>query len=178
MSERRDDADPEPIPGLEVLTPRVRVLLLALAAVALLALLATAYVPRTLDEGRTVLATDWTLEAAPRLRTPALTVTADDTALTLAGTRWPGRLQVAQVRLGPDAVAAVGTVPDGTRSVRLTTGLGTVHESRVHRLAWQHVHATVLDGPVEVVEAVAIGADGQVLAVLDDLPAPRALTGP
>lgn len=176
MTDRRDAGDPEPIVGLEVLTPRVRIVLLAAAVLVLLGLIATALLPRTLDEGRTLLATEWQLRAAPRLLAPAITVVADDRTEVVRGTRWPGRLQAVQVRLGPDAVVVVGSVLPGADSVRLTTELGTVHESRLHRLAWHRIHTTVLDGPVTVVEAVAIGADGQVLAVVDDLPAARELS--
>lgn len=176
MTDRRDVGDPEPITGLEVLTPRLRVLLLTTAALLLLGLIATALVPRTIDEGRTLLATEWQLRAAPRLLTPAVTVAADDSTEVVRGTRWPGRLQAVQVRLGPDAVAVVGSVPPGADSVRLTTDAGTVHESRLHVLVWHRVHTTVLDGPVTVVEVVAIGADGQVLTVIHDLPAARELS--
>lgn len=173
MRERSDPGDPEPIAGLEVLTPGVRSALLAVALLAVVALVATALVPRTLDTGRTLLATEWQLRAAPRVLSPAFTVVADDRAEVVRGTRWPGQLQAEQVRLGLDAVAVVGSVPPGTDSVRLTSDLGTVHESRVASLAWQRVHGTVIDLPVTVVEVVAIGADGQVLAVVDDLPAVR-----
>src|SRR6056297_2437517 len=180
MSERRAPGqaggEPEPIAGLEILTPRVRLLLGVVATLALVSLLAVAVVPRTLDAGRTLLATDWTISGTPRALAPSFTVSVDDRTEVVRGTRWPGRLQVVQVRLGPDAVAAVGSVPPGTDSVRLTSDLGSVHESRVRGLAWHRVHATVVDGPVELVEAVAIGADGQVLAVVDDLPAPRSFS--
>jgi NADH:ubiquinone oxidoreductase subunit H len=176
MTDGRDAGDPEPITGLEVLTPRLRVLLLTTAALVLLGLIATALVPRTLDEGRTLLATEWQLRAAPRLLAPAVTVVADDITEVVRGTRWPGRLQAVQVRLGPDAVAVVGSVPPGADSVRLTTDSGTVHESRLHTLVWHRVHTTVLDGPVTVVEVVAIAADGQVLTVVDDLPVARELS--
>lgn len=176
MTDRSVAGDPDPIAGLEVLTPRVRVVLVVLAGLALAALLATALVPRDLGTGRTLLATEWTLSAAPRVLAPTFTVTADDRSEVVRGTRWPGRFQVVQVRLGPDAVAAVGSVPPGTDSVRLTSDLGTVHESRVRALAWHRVHATVVDGPVELVEAVAIGPDGEVLAVADDLPVARELS--
>lgn len=178
MTDRRSSGEPDPIAGLEVLTPRVRAVLVVLVGLALAALLATALVPRDLGAGQTLLATDWTLTAAPRLVAPAFTVAADDRTEVVRGARWPGRFQVVQVRLGPDAVAAVGSVPPGSDSVRLTSDLGTVHESRVRTLAWHRVHATVVDGPVELVEAVAIGPDGQVLAVADDLPAPRELSPP
>jgi hypothetical protein len=176
MTDRRDAGEPEPIAGLEVLTPRVRIVLGALAVLAVAALLATALVPRSLDAGQTLLATEYTVSVAPRFLAPSFTVTADDRYAVVRGDTWPAQLQVAQVRLGPDAVAAVGSVPRGTDSVRLTTDLGTVHESRVRTVAWHRVHATVVQGPVEVVEAVAIGTDGQVLAVADDLPAPRELS--
>jgi NADH:ubiquinone oxidoreductase subunit H len=176
MTDRRDAGEPEPIVGLEVLTPRVRVVLLAVAVLVLLGLTVTALVPRTLDQGRTLLATEWQLRAAPRALAPAITVAADDSTEVVRGTRWPGRLQAVQVRLGPDAVAVVGSVPPGADSVRLTTDTGTVHESRLHTLAWHRVHTTVLDGPVTVVEVVAIGADGQVLTVVADLPAARELS--
>lgn len=176
MTDRRDAGDPEPITGLDVLTPRVRFLLLTTAALVLLVLVATALVPRTLDEGRTLLATEWQLRAAPRLLAPAVTVAADDLTEVVRGTRWPGSLQAVQVRLGPDAVAVIGSVPPGADSVRLTTDTGTVHESRLHNLAWHRVHTTVLDGPVTVVEVVAIGADGQVLTIVDDLPDARTLS--
>lgn len=178
MTDRRDAGDPEPIDGLEVLTPRLRRLLVASAVVVLLGITGTALVPQTLGEGRTVLATEWQIRAAPRMLTPAVTVTADDTAEVVRGTRWPGRLQAEQVRLGADAVAVVGSVPVGAASVRLTTDLGTVHESRLHRLAWHRVHTAVLAGPVTVVEVIAIGADGEVLTVVDDLPAARDLSPP
>ncbi|MFP4148542.1 MAG: hypothetical protein ACLFUG_06905 [Nitriliruptoraceae bacterium] len=184
MGERQHGADPDPvpggdadpIPGLEVLTPRLRALLATLLVLLLAAVLAVAFVPRTLDEGRAILGTEWTVTAAPRALTPAFTVTAEDAAVTIAGTRWPGRLQAEQVRLGPEAVAVVGSVPPDTRSVRLTTDAGSVHESRVSSLAWHQVHRVVLDGPVTVVEVVAIGPSGQVLAVEDDLPVARELS--
>lgn len=175
MSDQRDAGDPEPIAGLEVLTPRMRIVLISLAVLTLAALLATALVPRSLGAGQTLLATDYTVSATPGILAPSFTVTADERSEVVRGTR-PAQLQVVQVRLGPAAVAAIGSVPRGTDSVRLTTDLGTVHESRVRTLAWRRVHAAVVDGPVQVVEAVAIGTDGQVLAVADDLPAPRELT--
>jgi hypothetical protein len=171
MTDRRDREESEPIAGLEVLTPRVRVLLLMLAGLLVAAVATTALVPRTLGEGETLLATEWRVSAAPRFLAPVFRVTADASTEVVRGTRWPGRLQAMQLRLGPDAVAVMGSVAPGTDSVRLTTDVGTVHESRVRDLAWQRVHATVLAGPATVVEAVAIGSDGQVLSVLSDLPA-------
>lgn len=176
MTDRRDGGEPEPIEGLEVLTPRLRVLLLVLAALLVAGVATTALLPRTLGEGRTLLATEWRISAAPRLLAPVFRVSADASTEVVRGTRWPGRLQAAQVRLGPDAVAVIGSVAPGTDSVRLTTDLGTVHESRVQILAWQRVHATVLAGPATVVEAVAISPDGQVLSVLSDLPVVRELS--
>jgi hypothetical protein len=176
MTDPRDGDDPESIDGLEVLTPRVRRLLLVVVVLLLAGVTATALVPRTLGEGRTLLATPWEITASPRLLAPAFTVAANASTEVVRGTRWPGRLQAAQVRLGPDAVAVVGSVPPGTDSVRLTTDVGTVHESRVGRLAWHRIHVTVLAGPSTVTEVVAIGADGQVLTVVRDLPEPLVLS--
>ena len=133
----------------------------------------SAALPRTLDDGRTLVAAQWSIEASPRLLAPRFTVHHDDSEAAATGTRWPGALQAEPVTFAdsltgePAFTAVVGSVPLRTDSVRITTRERGVRESTVRGVGWHRVHAAAFNGDVAITEVAAIGSGGEVIAVLD-----------
>lgn len=162
-------AEPDPIPGLEDHPSRRRIIVVSIVALLVGGIVLSAFVPRTVVTGETVLGNPWQVRVTTGVVAPTFAVGSDGATERIRGQRWPGALSATVVELGPDRSAVVGSAPAAADSVRLTvSGLG-LRESRVQQLGWHRVHVAVLSGPVEIVEVVAIGSGGEVLEVVDEI---------
>ena len=147
-------------------------------AVLAIALLATAYVPRTVATGGEG-EQSWRVTVTPGLVSPSLRLVGDDGTDHRAGGFAP-RPTLDTTRIWaapPDAVGnpvtvVVGFTPSGTDSVRVTSDARGVGEASVRRVAWRRVHVAVIEADAFVEELVAISEDGRVLDTVSDLGAP------
>lgn len=142
-------------------------------ALLVLLLVVISVVPRTVGGATTSTGQRFEVEVVPGLRTPVFRVAPGDDDVQLSGAPWPGQLTVERrvledrVTGRPAVTVLVGSAPLGADSVRLTTAEEGVREATVELVGWHRVHATVLEGEVTATEIVAIGAGGEVLAVLE-----------
>lgn len=144
------------------------------AALLLTAVLAaTVALPRTVDTGTTSSGQHWRVEVVPRVRTPLFRVEFAAEDVRLSATRRSGHRRVVRRVLDdpvtgrPAMTVLVGTAPLTADSVRITTAGRGVREATIRLAGWQRVHATVFDGEVVATEIAAIGADGEVLEVIE-----------
>ena len=165
------DGDPEPIPGLDPFSPRQRAVSIGLLVLLLGALALSALLPRTLAAGETLLGDTWLVQVTPGVIAPRFAVEVDGATEQARGQRWPGGLTATAFELGPDRTVVVGSAPWAADSVRLAVAGVGLRESQVLLVSWQRVHVAVLAGSVEIAEVVAIGDGGEVLEVVDDVPA-------
>jgi len=156
----------DPIPGLEP-SPRRRHLLVVVLGVVLISLLAIAMLPRTLATGETALGEPYEVRVTPGVLAPTARVELAGTSREVRGERWPGAASATVLHLAGQHTVVVGSAPLEADSVRVTTGDRGVIEAQVHRSGWHKVHVSVLQAPVTVAEVVAIGAEGQILDVVE-----------
>ncbi len=138
-----------------------------LAALAVVVVVAVAFIPRTVAEG-SVDGRDYRVDASPGIRAPSFeVVVADDRTEVSARAGVAELADTSVVRLpvdAPELTVAVGPTPRGVSSIRVTSDRG-VGEAVVHRVAWRRIHVEVFDGDVDVRQLVGISVDGAVVEV-------------
>ncbi len=160
-------ADPgEEIPGLEP-SSRRRFVLVGALALLLGALLVTILVPRSLASGETVLGEPYAVRVTPGILAPTARVDLAGTSREVRGERWPGAASATVLHLAGQHTVITGSAPLAADSVRVATADRGVVEARVHLVGWHQVHVAIVDAPVTVTQIVAIGAEGQILAVVE-----------
>lgn len=156
----------DPIPGLEP-SPRRRSLLLVVLGVLLAGVLVIALVPRTLATGETPLGEPYEVRVTPGVLAPTAHIELAGTSHQVRGERWPGAASATVLHLAGQHTVVVGSAPLEADSVRVMTAGRGVVEARVHLVGWHKIHVSVLQAPATVTETVAIGAEGQILEVVE-----------
>ena len=138
-----------------------------LAALAVVVVVAVAFVPRTVAEG-SVDGREYRVEASPGIRAPSFEIVTDDGTTEVSARAGLADLaDTSVVRIpqdAPELTVVVGPTPRGVGSVRVTSDRG-VGEAAVDRVAWRRVHVEVFDGDADVQQLVGISPDGAVIEV-------------
>jgi hypothetical protein len=149
-----------------------------LAVTLTVALLVTAFIPRTVATGGDG-DRSWQVSVTPGIISPSIRLTAGagiDRAASGFGMR--PSLDATQVFVvpgefgGAPTTLVVGPTPAGTDSIRVTSDTHGVGEAQVQRVAWRRVHVEVIEADATIEELVAISDDGRVLEAVTDLSAP------
>lgn len=168
-------ADQPPVGGFEETAQRRRrqlVVLAIIAAIALLGVFISAFVPRTVaeaDDG------SWSITVAPGVLSPTIRAHAGDETVTLdtSGSALADTAVAQAPEDVPTITAVAGATPRDVASVRVTSLERGVGEASIERVAWRRVHVAVLTGDVWVTDLVGISQGGSVVEVVQDLPPPE-----
>jgi hypothetical protein len=159
-------------------TPRPAWVAAGVVVVLAIALVAVAYVPRTVAAGGHGEQT-WRVTVAPGVMSPTIRLVDAQGNEQRAGGFGPRpTLDATRVWAAPSdatgtpVTVVVGPTPAGTDSVRVTSDVRGVGEATLRRVAWRRVHVTAITGDAFIEELVAIGEDGRVLDAVSDLGLP------